>query len=324
MYLNHFLSSIRAAIFGLCIADAVGVPAEFTSREVLQQRPILDMTGYGTYHQPKGTWSDDSSMTLCLADSMAETGTIDFEDIMKRFAQWLFEDAYTPFGECFDAGHTTIQAVSRYQHGTPALLCGGTSGSENGNGSLMRILPLLFPLTAQVEGDLWKNDAVMELICSVSGLTHRHIISKSACCIYLSIAQQLLKGASLEEAAETGINGALSWFSEPLPCWDRIRDLAAFRQLPVEEIRSTGFVVHTLEAALWCLLNTHDYRSCTLKAVNLGSDTDTTAAVAGGLAGLLYGLEGIPAGWKEGLVRSDFIDDICCRLAEADVRLPGC
>lgn len=321
-----FYEQIRSALFGLAIADAVGVPAEFCPRRELTDAPITDMTGFRTHFQPAGTWSDDSSMAFCLADSMIETGTIHPRDIMERFARWCFNGDYTPWGKCFDSGHTCVQAISRFQHGTDPLLCGGDHGYSNGNGSLMRILPLLFPLVRFANGPLWKCATAMEWIHRISGITHRHPIARSACGIYLCVAQQLLTGE--QDAVQKGIDGALSWyeahdaFRSALPVWKRLRSAAALQALPVEDIRSGGYVVDTLEAAVWCLLTTDSYRDCVLKAVNLGEDTDTTAAVAGGLAGLLYGMEDIPANWRDGIAQPELIERLCRGLNETEIVIP--
>ena len=325
--LRQLSKQIEAGIFGLFTADAVGVPAEFRSRGQLARDPVTDMCGGGTYGLPAGSWSDDSSMTLCLLVSMQQRGAVEPEDIMARFADWRFSGDYTPFGSCFDCGNTCGRAIARFRTGTPPEQCGDTGVRNNGNGSLMRILPLVYPLYDAYGRDLTAHGEAMELIRTVSALTHGHPIAVSACGIYLCIAANLLDGMGAEEAMQTGVTEALAFYREQPAfssldgTWDRIASIADLRALPEHEINSSGYVVDTLEAALWCLLNTADYRSCVLKAVNLGSDTDTTAAVAGGLAGLIYGTEGIPAAWLDALQRRDFIADCCAAFAESDVRV---
>lgn len=312
--------AVASGIFGMAVADAVGVPAEFKSREELRIHPITDMIGGGAHQQVAGTWSDDTSMALCLAFSIAERNGVDADDIMKRFCDWYEKGAYSPHGECFDIGMTVAKALRRYADGMPAQECGGAGLQDNGNGSLMRILPLVYYLMSRCGGDFGANDEAMQCIDLVSSLTHRHPISRVACGIYLCIAARLLLGDAIPDAVQRGVDTALDWYSshdgykDGLDCWTRIRDMNAFKALPEDEIRSGGYVVDTLEAALWCLLNTDNYRNCALKAVNLGSDTDTVAAVVGGLAGIHYGLDGIPSAWMDGLQGKKMLNDCCDAL----------
>ncbi len=321
MEANKFHQIIKSGLYGVCIADAVGVPVEFKSREILERYPVVDMMGNGTYNQPIGTWSDDSSMTLALADSMGRKMGVHTHDIMDRFLWWYREGLYTPWGECFDIGHTTLQALLRYETGVTPVLCGGNKINSNGNGSLMRILPMAFVLYQKYGADLTMWTKAMELIHKISALTHRHSIAQSACGIYINIATRLLDGMPLETAVYDGVAQSLLWyqchdpFSEYTDRWQRIRDLDKFRDLPEITIMSGGYVVETLEATLWCLLNTDNYRDCVLKAINFGHDTDTTAAVVGGLAGLAYGFDGIPQGWIENLAGKRIIEKCCESLA---------
>lgn len=319
--------AVRAGIFGLCTADALGVPVEFKTREYLREHPVTEMLGNGTYHQPAGTWSDDSSMALCLADSLGKRRGLDPEDIMKRFQRWQDKGQYSPWGECFDIGNATAWALRRYELGSPALSCGGADEHSNGNGSLMRILPIVYPLYCQYGPDLPAQPQAMEAVHTVSGLTHAHSLSKSACGIYISIAARLLDGAAVGEAAAQGVSGALAFYREReeflpvLDKWERVASPDTLRALGEEGISSTGYVLHTLEAALWCLLTTDSYRACVERAVNLGGDTDTTGAVAGGLAGLAYGLQGIPAEWLEALAAKPLVESCCRALANYAARL---
>lgn len=312
--------SIASGIFGMAIADAVGVPAEFMNRKELRAHPVTDMVGGGAHQQVAGTWSDDTSMALCLAFSIAQQKGIDADDIMKRFCDWYKNGAYSPHGVCFDIGMTVTKALSRYTQGIPTQECGGAGVQDNGNGSLMRILPLAYYLLARYGSRLGEQDEAMRCIDLVSSLTHRHPISRVACGIYLNIAARLLLGDAIPDAIQRGVDTALDWYAshkgyeDGLDCWARIRDVNAFKPLPEDEIRSGGYVVDTLEAALWCLLNTDNYRDCVLKAVNLGSDTDTVAAVVGGLAGIHYGLNGIPSDWLDGIEGKKLLNDCCDSL----------
>ena len=305
---------ILGGIIGLCVGDALGVPVEFQSRDALRQNPITDMRGYGTYKQPAGTWSDDTSMTLCLLDSLANG--LDYNDIMSKSLSWLRDAEYTPHGNVFDVGITTRESLARFERGTAPLQCGGTSEFDNGNGSLMRILPLAFYLRSRFGERFMDNAEAFDIIHDVSALTHAHARSKIGCGIYMSICENLhyhiLDGnTKLSE----GIRRAKEYyesraeFAEELTHYERLfRD--DFRDLPEDEIKSGGYVVDTLQAAVWCLLNTDNYTDCVLKAVNLGEDTDTTAAVVGGLAGMLYGYDSIPAKWVSKIARLDYIKEL--------------
>lgn len=293
------MGKIYDAIMGLVVGDALGVPVEFKARDTFH---VDDMIGYGTYNQPPGTWSDDSSLTLATMESVIRNGGIDPADMMKNFSMWLNNGVFTPYGEVFDVGGTTEAAIRRFQNGVEPLKCGLNHYKHNGNGSLMRILPLaLFPSSV--------ND-----INNVSSLTHAHEISRRACRLYVGTAEQLLKGASLWEVV--GCSGI--WVKE----FDRIPKIYKLNR---DEIKSTGYVVDTLEAALWCVYHTSSYRDCVLTAVNLGGDTDTIAAVAGGLAGIIYGCggeSGIPDEWIAQIARKDWISDLCerFRLVQVDTR----
>ncbi len=303
--------SVYDGMYGLCIGDAVGVPAEFMSRSELAEHPIIDMTGYGTHYQKPGTWSDDSSLALCTLDSL--TGGIDYLDMMDRFRSWVELGMYTPYGKVFDIGLATDQAIDQYIRDVPVLQCGGTDEYNNGNGSLMRILPLSFYFKAK---EISYGQA-MEITADVSSLTHAHLRSKMACQIYITIALHLLEGEELHEAIKNGIAQAKEFCTQrSLFEANHFQRLfhEDFKETPSEEIASSGYVVDTLEAAIWCLLNTACYKDCILKAVNLGEDTDTTSSVAGGLAGLFYGRKGMPQGWIADLARKDMIDEICERF----------
>lgn len=308
-------NNITNAIMGLCVADALGVPVEFMQRSKLKADPVIDMRAYGTYNQPAGTWSDDTSMTLCLLDSLANG--LDYDDIMKKFHQWFDEGAYTPYGETFDVGNATRKAINRYASGTAALECGGKAEGDNGNGSLMRILPILFYLQCQYGSEI--NEEAFEIIHKVSSITHAHKRSLMACGIYICIASAITQGIGLKAAIQTGTQKAMQYyrnnpeFTHELKHYARLEN-KDFEKLHEEQIKSSGYVVDTLEAALWCLLNTDDYRDCVLKAVNLGEDTDTVAAVAGGLAGLYYKYENIPPQWLAVIAKRDYIEDLCEKL----------
>ncbi|MDY5099386.1 ADP-ribosylglycohydrolase family protein [Clostridium sp.] len=307
-------SKLKSAILGLAIGDALGVPVEFQYREDLKLNPVVDMRAYGTHNQPAGTWSDDTSMTLCLLHSLSSG--INYQDIMKKFVLWKNEGYYTPYGETFDIGCATSEAISRYEGGIECLECGGKREYDNGNGSLMRILPMTFYIIKEY-GYQCDESTIVKLVHNVSALTHGHIRSKIACVIYTMIAMGLAQGKSIDDSVSIGVHRAFEYYRrnkvDEIEKYSRIED-KKFKFLKEEEIKSSGYVVDTLEAAIWCLLNTNNYSNCVLKAVNLGEDTDTVAAVAGGLAGIAYGAEDIPREWLKKLAKGDYIEEICDRL----------
>ena len=311
---NHVLSGIM----GLAVADALGVPVEFMERESLRKDPVLHMRSYGTYNQPKGTWSDDTSMTLCLVDSLSEG--LDYNDIMEKFLDWFNKGKYTAFDEVFDIGIGTEKALSRFEKGAPPLECGGKTERDNGNGSLMRILPILYYIQATYGVEFNKDEEeIYEIIHNVSSLTHGHKRSQIACGIYISIAANLFGTRNLDTAIKSGIYNAMEYYKNQdsflveLEHFNRLEE-EDFKDISIDEISSSGYVVSSLEAAIWCLLNTGNYKDCVLKAVNLGQDTDTIAAIAGGLAGLYYGYDQIPEEWLESLVKKEYIENLCNKL----------
>ena len=310
------LDKITGGVIGLAVADALGVPVEFMSREEIALDPVTDMRGWGTYMQPPGTWSDDTGMVLATMDSLI--GGYDPENIMQKFVHWSHGE-YWPYGKVFDMGNTTNTAIGRYVTGVPALACGLSGENSLGNGSLMRILPLAVYLFAKYGTALCRYPEGMKIIHQVSKLTHAHPRAFVACGIYMSILMQLMAGLSPVESAQKGIMEAAGYYlnseyAEQLNHYTRLADLNAFINLPEKEIRSTGYVVDTLEAAIYCFLTTDDYRDCVLKAVNLGGDTDTVAAVAGGLAGMAYGIDDIPAAWRLLVPQTGYMLSLCDEL----------
>lgn len=302
---------ISNALLGVAVGDALGVPYEFKTREELERNPAKDMEGYGTYGQPAGTWSDDTSLTLCLADSLLQG--YDLKAISKQFFAWKYGMTWTARGEVFDIGMTTAAAIKRIrdivEYGRAdelKLLKYQAEEYDNGNGSLMRILPLLF----YIKGMDIKQQ--FELTWEVSALTHRHIRAAMSCLIYLKLAENLLEGMDKYIAYRT-MQGQIKNFWEPLDFAGHER--MNFRRIiesdihliKREEIKSGGYVIESLEASIWCFLNNENYEKAVLAAVNLGHDTDTTAAIAGGLAGIYYGAENIPPWWLASIARLEDI-----------------
>ena len=316
--MNNLEYKIKSIIFGHAVGDALGVPVEFCSREELQKKPVTTMQGFGTYPYPAGCWSDDTSMSLAALDSLA-SGELDFDDVMLKFGEWYNKGKYTPMGIIFDVGNTCSFAIENYlvDHKTIGE-CGLTGERSNGNGSLMRIHPfVLYAYIKFLNGTEEGYWTWMSCLKQASALTHAHERSIMGCHIYADCLSFLLKEPTKEslKAAIKFAEGDLDY----LPEFDHYRRIFEpdFEKLPMEAIKSSGYVVDTLEAALWCFLTTDNYRDCVLKAVNLGDDTDTVAAVAGGLAGALYGYDAIPTEWLDTLKRRDYIEEMCERASVA-------
>lgn len=308
-----FEYKLKSGLFGVAIGDALGVPVEFESRDYLNENPVVDMIGFGTHDQPKGTWSDDSSLTFCLAESLCNG--YDLNDIARNFVKWYSSELWTPYGKVFDIGIATRNAVHNIAKGHQPELCGGFEEKDNGNGSLMRILPLVFYLYK--ENDV---EVIYKKVKEVSSITHAHFQSVFACFIYVIYCLELLKGIDKIDAYTNMQNIVSDFLSDKkfnpdeIQLFDRILK-NSIAKYPENEIESSGYVLHSLEASLWCFLNWNTYEETVLKAVNLGGDTDTTAAITGGLAGIYYGMDSIPQKWIATLARKNDIDDLCERLS---------
>ena len=299
------MRNVRDALIGLAVGDALGVPVEFESREDLKKNPVVDMRGFGSHPVPAGSWSDDTSMTIATMDSIINCHGIDYKDIMDRFLLWVNKGEYTPTGTMFDIGHTCRKALMDYaMYDVEPTKAGQDGNRSNGNGSLMRILPIPFFCHKRKLG----KSEIIKICNDVSSLTHRHEISKLGCYIYTLFVMGLLDGMNIQEAYDYISSADYDSYSkDSLSAYRRIleQDITTLKE---EEIQSTGYVVHTLEAALWCLFNAgSSFDEIVLAAVNLGEDTDTTGAVVGSLAGLVYEC---PQRWKRALLRNEYLCDI--------------
>lgn len=312
------INQVRAAVLGLAVGDALGVPVEFLTRTHLNTNPVIDMRGHGTHDQPAGTWSDDTSLTLCLMHSLSNG--LNWQDQAAKFRQWKMDDLWTPHGQVFDIGTTTSRAIANYRAVDDPRLAGPNDQYSNGNGSLMRILPMgLYFAHAD-------SKTRIELAMQASCLTHRHIRSQLACGFYVELVAHLVQGESITDAL-VDVQQVFAqiieeqYFQERMT-FTRVLDdqLGACHR---DEIPSSGYVMDTLAASLWCCLNAQSYEQAVLTAVNLGNDTDTTAAVAGGLAGLVYGIDAIPKTWLTKLAKRDQIEKLCLQFHHACINQPA-
>ena len=305
-------------VMGVVVGDALGCPVQFETRYEVSRHPVTGMRGNGTFNLPAGSWTDDSSLTIALLESIRRKQAVDPEDVMENFMKWLYDGEFTPYGYSYDIGNGTMQAINRYRKYGKVKKCGGDEEWNNGNGSLMRILPACIYCSEMESRGAFSDRDAINVIHTVGGLTHAHIRSNIACGLYFFMVRQILAGnGSLPERMQEGITNGFAFYesfladTENLHYYDRLKDLAAFSAVPADKIKSTGYVVDALEAAIWSLITTDGFEQALLKAVNLGDDTDTVGAIAGGLAGLYYGYEAIPEEWLSAVKRREWIEELC-------------
>lgn len=285
---------LLGGIFGFIVGDALGVPVEFSTREERNMDMVGEMRAYGTYHQPYGAWSDDTSLMLCLIESLIEGYSA--QNLANKFIAYYREGYLTPYGKLFDIGNATRSAIENMIVGKEPIKCGGNTEYDNGNGSLMRILPLAYFLKK-------KNlDDRMQMIEDVSAFTHRHKRSKLACIMYVELAINLINGLDKVKAYEDMVKFIKRY------CVEKYKDEFIHYERVLagqivncnrNDIKSSGYVVDTIEAVIWALIKGEGYKNTVLSAINLGGDTDTIGALTGGLAGIYYGIKEIPINWIE-------------------------
>lgn len=302
---------VVGGLIGLAVGDALGVPVEFESRDQRVQDPVTGMRSGGPHAQPAGTWSDDTSLTFCSVEVLLDEYSA--ERLGRAFTEWLQDGRWTARGEVFDIGSTTRAAIMRLIEGYSAHESGSPLECDNGNGSLMRILPIA------LANCRWSIPLMLERVHEASRITHAHPRSLFACGLYGLIVRNLLFHRAPGAAYRYAMDTARTYYKQG-PWRDEQR---VFRSLlrgtlgeaTPDRIHGSGYVVSTLEAAVWSLVTTRNYRDCVLRAVNLGEDTDTVAAVAGGMAGVAYGIDGIPGEWIDQLARRDQLLDMAQRFA---------
>jgi len=292
-------------LIGLAVGDAVGTTLEFKPPGTFA--PISDMMGGGPFRLKAGEWTDDTSMALCLAASLVETKQFDPLDQLERYRRWCDEGYMSSNGKCFDIGNTVSHALDIFcAYGNADA--GPTSPNMAGNGSIMRLapVPMFFADDAQ---------AAIEFSAKSSSTTHGATACVDACRYFGGLIWAALNGHSKEEILSAGFNPSPArWQSQPL-C-PEIAEVASgsFKHTNPPAIRGTGYVVRSLEAALWAFYYSHDFKTGCLLAVNLGDDADTTGAVYGQLAGAFYGFEAIPAPWRSQLAKRELISELAIKL----------
>jgi ADP-ribosylglycohydrolase len=298
----------RGSLLGLACGDAVGTTVEFSAPGTFP--PVEDMTGGGPFALKPGDWTDDTSLALCLADSLLETQGFDPIDQLQRYVRWWRHGYRSSIGRCFDIGTATLRALSLFER-TGQPWCGDPDPWRAGNGSLMRLAPVAL---------FFANDAhqAIQSAGDSSRTTHAAPNAIDACRYFAGLLVGALHGAGREELL-TPFYAPIPGFWDQHPLMPEISDIASgsFLRKQPPEIEGSGYVVRCLEAALWAFAHSDSFRSGSLAAVNLGDDADTTAAVYGQLAGAYYGEEGIPPRWRMLLAQHDQIAGLADRLFEA-------
>lgn len=307
------MSKVKDGLIAFAIGDAMGVPIEFSTREKCLKKPLTEMVGFGTHMVPAGAWSDDTSMTIATMDSIIEKKNIDYQDIMEKFYEWVVEYKYTATNFRFDIGNTCAEAIYNYaKKELPPLQCGLKDLDDNGNGSLMRMLPIAYYCYYQKLND----EEILKLVNNISSLTHAHEISRLGCYIYVRYVINLLNGKDKNTAYNTIKSIDYSSFSEEsLNVYERILK-SDISKCDLQDIKSSGYVVDTLEASLWVLLNTENFPQAIIGSINLGEDTDTIGAITGSMAGIIYGYEKIPNKWLTKLLKLDYLLELCDKFEE--------
>ena len=299
MYLDRALGSL----IGLAVGDAVGTTVEFLPRGAFPK--LTDMIGGGPFRLKPGQWTDDTSMALCLAESLLFDRNLNELDLMSRFDRWLAEGHNSSTGSCFDIGQTTLRAIAQFKR-TGEPICGPKKASDSGNGSVMRLAPVAI--------SWWRDSFRAEQIARrQSATTHGSDECLDGCALLTRVLCRAING---DGAASINIDDE-SWVSS-------IRKIGngAWRGLNEAEISSTGYVVHTLEAAFWAFEQSDSFEEAILKAVNLGHDSDTIGAVVGQIAGSVWGFSKIPKKWVDRLYDTQKIQALARSLYHGSATFP--
>lgn len=307
------MSIVKNSLYGFIVGDAMGVPVEFEDREKLINKPVTSMLGYGSHDVEAGVYSDDTSMTLATMDSIIkQNGIINYNDIADKFCNWVNNNEYTATNKVFDIGMTTKYALIKYfNNKIDATMCGGTNINENGNGSLMRMLPIaLYCFYKNIKGD----NEIFTLVKNSSSITHAHDISILGCYIYVRYVISLLETKNKISSYNFIKKLDYSMFIEEVKLeYSRIL-FSDISILNINDVNSSGYVVDTLEAVFWIILNCSSYNESIIGAINLGGDTDTIGAITGSIAGILYGYDNISKRWISKLKNKDYIDEIIIKF----------
>lgn len=275
--MNKHHNQYLGAIIGHAVGDAMGFPTEFSKREELLKNPVLEMIDSPDVGQPTGSWSDDTAMEIATIDSFIQKKCFDYKDIMDKWVKWISKSEYTPTGVAFDIGRTCLKAIKKYCNGTAPLQCGATSMNENGNGSLMRILPVALYAYSKNLDDI----SIRELTNEVSSLTHAHEVSRLGCYIYVQFIICLLKGYTKEDAYKH-----------------------------IQNLDYSSYDMNSINLYTRIFMNAQHYKEAIIASTNIGGDTDTIGAIVGSMAGIYYGFESIPSNWLDKLQRKEYLMEL--------------
>lgn len=314
----------KGSLYGFIVGDALGVPVEFMKREQLLNNPITEMIANKQRNTTPGYWSDDTAMSFCTMQSIIDKGEIDYKDIMDNFILWVEKGYMTAADVCFGIGQRTLKALTYYKRELKQIdisnkldmeewvknvgLSSETSyeTKTSGNGSLMRVLPAVLYLNKS-QKTLSEKITIMR---GLSSITHANEECKSSCIYYMILIDNLFKTNNIIVSLNLTSNYFIDNY-DIKTCGQLYRIInKEFLNLSIDELKTTGYVIDTLETSLWCLYNTNSYEEAVLTAVNLGGDTDTIAAITGSLAGIYYGYDSIPKNWIDTLLKKDLVDSI--------------
>ncbi len=304
---QDIINRARGSLIGLAVGDTLGVPLEFKSPGTFE--PVKDMIGGGSFNLKPGEWTDDTSMALCLAESLIEKQGFDPADQLERYIQWYHEGHLSVNSKCFDIGNTTREALHKFED-KPEPYCGPTYERSAGNGSIMRLAPVPIFYYSSPEEAINKAG-------KSSRTTHGHILAVDACRYMAGLIVGSMLGHSKEKILSRRYC-PISGYWNTYELASEIDEIAcgSFKYKNPPEIAGRGYVIKSLEAALWAFYNSDNFEDGCLLAVNLGDDADTTGAVYGQIAGAYYGENGIPAGWRNKLAQYDLIQSFADKLVE--------
>lgn len=298
------LDSAQGMLLGLAVGDAVGTTVEFQERGAFS--PVTDMVGGGPFELKKGQWTDDTSMALCLAASLIERSAFDAQDQIERYLKWRTEGYMSANGRCFDIGMTVQEALSRYiSTGNP--LAGSTAPQSAGNGSIMRLAPVVIAFHRN-------DEKLIKYAGESSKTTHGCEECVESCKLFAAMLKQAMLSSDKNSIIKAHGYQAIS---------PGVRAIgsAAYLSKSYEEITGSGYVIESLETALWCFANAENFKQAILLATNVGNDADTTAAICGQIAGAYYGVESIPEDWLRALTMKREITVMALRLYELFVKV---
>lgn len=310
-------------VMGVVTGDAFGSPAQFRNRSEFTDNPITEMEYCACFDMPPGSWTDDSSLTIATLDSIVREKGYNLTGIADNFVSWLYKGEFTPFGKAYDIGFGCESGIDNYAYYKDAKTSGRDTENNNGNGSLMRIMPMCLYGYELQKRICTSDNEVIQMIHEASGITHRHLRAQMACGLYFYMVKSILdnkafdKGMTLTECLQAGIDNGLKYYGQDIrnlteiAYFGRLFHLDELKEVKSDDIRTSGYVIDTIEAVVYNLITTDSYESCLIQAINMGGDADTVGAIAGGLAGLFYGYDAIPDRWISKVQRKDYIEDMC-------------